>query len=269
MARLKKHKITTVSLIIPAYKQEKTIQKDIKQIKKTMSSIRFNYEIIVVVDGIIDNTFKNAQKLASQNIKIVGYKHNHGKGYAVRYGMANAKGNLIAFLDSGMDINPNGLSLILEDFTWRNADIIIGSKLHRLSKVKYPVQRKILSWGYRMITKSLFGLGVQDTQVGLKVFRRQVLEDVLPRLLVKRYAFDIEMLVVAYNLGYKRIFEAPIEITFSQWSSITSKNFLKLIILMLWDTLAVFYRLKILHYYSNENRRKWRYDPELNFRVNI
>ncbi len=107
--------------------------------------------------------------------------------------------------------------------------------------------------------------------MGMKFFRREVLEKVLPRLLVKRFAFDVEMLAVANDLGYKRIFEAPIDVTlgFGGASTITSQRFLRTVIAMFLDTLAVFYRLKILRYYSDENKRKCRFDPELNFRINV
>lgn len=258
------------SVIVPAYKQEKTIAKDLQRIKAVLDQLRYNYEIIVVVDGFLDKTYEHAKKVVSPKIKVFGYQNNHGKGNAIRYGMAKAKGNIVAFIDAGMDLNPNGISLLLEHCEWYNADIIVGSKLHPASKVEYPWQRKILSWGYRCLTGILFGLKVRDTQVGLKIFKRKVLEDVLPRLIVKRYAFDIEILAVAYSLGYKRIFEAPIELDFTNVpSSITSKSFWHIVTLMVIDTLAIFYRLKILHYYDDKNKRKWRFDPELNFRVNL
>lgn len=265
----KKQHTELISLIIPSYKQEKTIVADISRIKKVMDSLKKSYEIIVVIDGYLDKSREILKKKKIAKVKVVGYANNHGKGYAVRYGMANSKGNIIAFLDAGMDLNPEALSLALDYMKWNKADIVIGSKLHPLSKVQYPWQRKVLSFGYRTLAKMLFGLSVSDTQVGLKVFRRKVLEDVLPRLLVKRYAFDIEILSVAYYLDYKKIIEAPVELTFGDWSSITSSNFLQTIIKMMWDTMAVFYRLRILHYYDDTSRRKWRYDPELNFRINV
>jgi len=182
--------------------------------------------------------------------------------------MARAKGEIIVFLDAGMDIDPEGILNFLKTFTTKKADIVIGSKLHRDSKVHYPWQRKVLSYGYRTLVKLFFGLHIKDTQVGFKMFRRKVLEDVLPCLLVKQYAFDIEILAVANSFGYKKIYEAPISIKFSNYSSITSKSFWGVIFHMLWDTIAVFYRLKILHYYNKTNRRKWKYDPELHFRIN-
>lgn len=272
MKKTKKSKSAFISVIIPAYKQEKTIKKDLLRIKSVLEQLRCDYEMIVVVDGYLDKTLQNANAVNDKKIIVTGYKHNYGKGHAVRFGMAKAKGNIIAFIDSGMDINPNGLSMLLEHFEWYRADIIVGSKLHPVSKVQYPFSRRILSWGYRTLAKILFGLSIRDTQVGMKFFRRKVLEDVLPRLLVKKYAFDIEILAVAYHLGYKRIYEAPIELDFKQFSSIAavdSVGFWKTILHMLWDTLAVFFRLKILHHYDNKSERKRKFDPELDFKVNI
>lgn len=268
MNKIKKSK-DFISVIIPAYKQEKTIERNLFHIKTAMDQIRYDYEIILVVDGYVDKTYENAKKVKFLNVIVTGYAHNHGKGYAIRFGMAKAKGNIVAFIDAGMDINPNGLSMLLEHFEWYNADIVVGSKLHPVSKVDYPFQRRILSFGYRLLVKILFGLHITDTQVGLKLFQRKVLEDVLPRLLVKKYAFDIEILAVAYYLGYKRIFEAPIELNFDSSQSVISKTLWQVILPMFMDTIAVFYRLKIRHYYDNGNKREWRFDPELNFKVNI
>ena len=269
MKSQKASKKDLLSLIIPAFRQENFIFADLLRIKKTMDNLMRNYEMIVVVDGFVDKTFQNAKKINSSKVKVYGYKTNKGKGYAIRFGMAKAKGSIIAFLDSGMDLHPKGIELLLATMQVTDADIVIGSKLHPKSKVYYPWQRKILSWGYRHVVKLFFGLSISDTQVGLKIFRRKVLEDVLPRLLVKRYAFDIEILAVAHYLGYTNIKEAPVTLTFSNWSSISSWNFLATISHMLWDTTAVYYRLKVLHYYDNASKRKWKYDPELNFRINV
>lgn len=227
------------------------------------------FEIIIVVDGRIDKTFERAEKFANDHIRVVGYVHNHGKGYAVRYGMARARGDVIAFIDAGGDILTPSIGIVLEHFRWQHADIVVASKRHPLSKVHYPWSRKILSRGYQLVVRILFGLNVADTQVGLKVYRRQVLEDVLPRLLVKRFAFDIEILAVAHHLGYTRIFEAPVQLDFTGVSSITSMNFWSIVMRMLWDTIAVFYRLRIRRYYDTTNKRKWIFDPELNFRINV
>lgn len=264
-----KTNLSFISLIIPVFKQEKTIARDLRGILVEVNQLHIPFELIVVIDGILDKSFESALSVKSQHIRVVGYKTNHGKGYAVRYGFVHSKGNIVGFLDSGGDIGADGFSMMLEHFRWYNADIIVGSKRHPVSKVNYPLQRKILSFGYQLLTRVLFGLNVRDTQVGLKLYRRGVIEDVMPRLLVKQFAFDIEILAVAHHLGYTRIYEAPVELSFSGTSSITSRNFWTIIFRTLWDTAAVFYRLRILHYYDTVNKRAWRFDPELNFRVNV
>ena len=257
-----------LTVIVPAYKQERTIVKDLQNIEQVLKQIRYDYELICVVDGKVDRTFEKAKKLSSSKIKVIAYEQNHGKGYAVRYGMARAKGDLIAFIDSGMDINPNGISMLLEHMVWYDSDVVVGSIRHSASKViGYPFKRKVFSIGYHLLTRSLFGLRITDSQRGVKIFKREVLEKTLPRLLVKRFAFDIEILAVAYRLGFKKIHDGPVEMDARKfkYSSIGTSTVLSMFI----DTLAVFYRLNILRYYDSKNRRKWAYDPELSFRVNL
>lgn len=260
-----------VSIIVPAYKQAKTILSDLENISNVMSKTRWDYEIICVVDGYLDDTFKNASKTKDSKILVCGYENNKGKGYAIRYGMARANGNFIAFIDAGMDINPNGISLILEHMLWYDADIIVASKRHSASKVKYPFVRKIYSFIYQIMVRILFNLRVRDTQVGLKVFKREVLEKVLPRLVVKKFAFDIEILAVANYLGFNKIYDAPVEIKMDIFNTnfnpallIFNKNIWQMIV----DTLAVFYRLRILKYYDDRSKRQWVYDKDLEMRVN-
>lgn len=241
-----------LSIIIPAYKQAKTIQQDVKNIESCIIQLNIPYEIIIVVDGMKDDTYKNAKKLSTTTIKVIGLELNHGKGYAVRTGMLKADGDIIGFIDAGMDIGPTAISLLINYMNWYDADIIIGSKLHPESKVVYPVFRKILSWGYRSLTHVLFDLSVKDTQVGLKFFKKSVVRKVFPRLVINTFAFDIEILAVARYLGFKKIYEGPIELNFSGASTITSSSFWRVIIIMLIDTFKVLYRLKIVHLYDRK-----------------
>src|SRR3990167_11331215 len=163
-----------LSVIVPAYHQSKTIVKDVRRIEKVLSQIRYSYEIIVVVDGYGDGTYRAAKQMKSLNVKVMVYMKNQGKGHAVRLGMGKATGDYVAFIDSGMEIDPNGISMILEHMEWYNADIIVGSKRHPASVVSYPFERKILSLIYQIIIRLLFNLNVRDTQTGLKIYRRYV-----------------------------------------------------------------------------------------------
>ncbi len=250
-----------LSVVIPAYRAENSIVKTLQGVKEVLDQMPYEYEIIVVVDGILDKTIDIAERYArksSQNIIVTGYQQNMGKGHAVRFGMAKAKGDIIGFTDVGLDIDPSAIPLALEHFRWYNADGIIGSKRHPASKVYYPWQRRILSFGYQLGTRALFGLKVRDTQVGLKIFKREVLLQTLPRLLVKEFAFDVEMLSVANYLGFKRIYETPIELKMEFGAStILSKGFWRTVWKMAWDTAAVFYRLRIMRYYDTKNKKRW------------
>lgn len=238
-----------ISLIVPAYKQENTIAEDIKNLDFALSSFTKDYEIIIIVDGYVDKTYEKLNQIKNNKVLVLGYEINKGKGYAIKLGVEKAKGDVIGFIDAGMDLNPADISLMINMMEWNKADIVIGSKLHPDSIINYPTSRKILSWGYRSLIKILFRLNVRDTQVGLKFFKKKAAKDVFPRIIVKAFAFDVEVLAVARMLGYDKIIEAPIKLSFKQ-GSVTSTNFWKISFWTLVDTLAVFYRLKILNYYK-------------------
>ncbi len=238
-------RIKLLSLVVPTYRQEKIIVKNIKYLENTLSKLPCKYELLVVVDGIVDKTIDKLKKIKSKNLKILYYKKNHGKGYAVRYGISKANGDTIGFIDAGMDISPNSMSTLLVQMKTNNADIMIGSKLHPNSNIKYPPIRKILSWGYRNITRILFGFNVRDTQAGLKFFKRKVATTIFPKLKVNRFAFDVEMLALAEQLGFDRIYEGPINFNFKK-NTITSLNFFKIALETFLDTLLIFIRIKVL-----------------------
>lgn len=253
-----------LSVIVPVYRC-KTIDRDLKTIEKFLGETSYPYEIICVVDGLKDTKDKSkilAKKVLSEKIKVFSYKVNRGKGYAVRFGMARAKGGLIAFIDAGGDLHASGISLALEHMKWYCADIIVGSKRHKASRVNYPFKRRVLSIAVQLATRFVFGVNVSDTQTGLKVFRREVLEQVLPRLVVKRWAFDLEILTVANRLGFKRIYESPVEISYNFASNVGGRAVLNFAI----DYLAIFYRTHLLRYYDSNHTDIWEHDPRLAMR---
>lgn len=248
----------SISLVLPCYKQERTIKKSLLRIEEVLKKLPHKYEIIVYVDGDIDKTRKIVERIAKKNkkIKVMGEKENHGKGYAVKQGMLKATGDIIGFMDADLNLDPSGLEILINFMKLHKAHIVVGSKLHPDSEVNYPFPRKLMSFVYRWMTQFLFGLAVLDTQAGMKIFRKRVAKDVFPRLLVKQFAFDIEVLALANALGYHKIYEAPIKLKFKP-GNISAKNFIAVVFHMIWDTLAVFYRIKILRYYRKSNRKNW------------
>lgn len=253
-----------LSVIIPVYKQERTILRDVRRIIRVLKDTPYSFEILPVVDGTrLDRSWSQLRRLRDKRVLVSGYRHNRGKGYAVRYGMKRARGEVITFIDSGMDIDPQGIIMLLEHMKWYKADIIIGSKLHAASMVEYPWWRRLMTYAYFLMVKLLFGLRVRDTQTGLKAYKQKVLKRVLPRLVVKQFAFDIEILAVAHALGFKRIYDAPVKVNLD-WKSSSIRLFGSTgAISVLWDTVAVFYRLKFLRYYTHGYKRSRVFDEVL------
>jgi len=238
-----------LSLIIPVYKQEKTIVKDITQIKQVLDSIRYDHEIIVVFDGASDQSYEKVRDAKIGKVKTIFYQKNQGKSYAIQLGMKKAVGDYVMFIDSGMEIDPNSISMLLEHMEWYNADIIVGSKRHQASQVEYSKQRKILSYGYYYLVKLMFGIKVTDTQAGIKIFKKNVLKKILPKLVEKKFVGDLEMLVAAKALGFDRIYEAPIKLSYAI-GPLSSAATVQSIAGILLDTLAIWYRVHILRWYS-------------------
>ena len=206
--------------------------------------------MVVVSDGSSDDTHAEAAALDDERVRALRYDRNMGKGYALRTGSAAATGEWIAWVDSDLDLDPGRIEAFLATAKDQRLDVVVGSKRHPESEVTYPTRRRVYSWLYQQLVRAMFSLDVRDTQVGMKLFRREVLDEVLPVVLVKRYAFDLEILAVARSFGFERIAEAPIRLEYQFTASGVNP---RAIAQALWDTAAVFYRLRLLRFY--ERRR--------------
>lgn len=237
----------SLSVVIPSYNQRETIVAELAAFHVFLQTIVPSHEIVLVIDGNADGT-KEAllERSWFPELLVECFDENQGKGLALRHGLRAAHGELVAFIDAGGDLDVTELRSFLAARTLYEADIVIGSKRHSLSEVTYPPIRRLYSWCYQLLNRALFRLRVRDTQVGMKLFRREVLEAVLPRLIVKQYAFDLELLVVAHHLGFRRIVEAPVRIRHGFTSSVSFRA----VFPTFWDTLAVFYRLRLLGWYD-------------------
>ncbi len=233
-----------LSLIMPAYNEGKTIEEVVYRVDNVVKEMGLKYELIIVDDGSIDNTKMKVNNYARNNghVKVVGYNNNVGKGFALKTGFSHAIGEMVVFVDSDADINPKQIAQYVEAF--KGADVVVASKWHPQSKVDTPLLRRVLSHGFNVLVKLLVGLRLSDTQTGLKAIRRSVFLSVFPRLTVKRYAFDVEMLVLANLLGLK-VVELPINIR------IRNLFGLQEIWRMFLDLLGITYRLRVLRWYQH------------------
>lgn len=199
-----------LSVILPAYNEGHIIQETLDRVDNAVKQTGLRYEIVVVDDGSIDDTKRKVANYANKNghVKVVGYKRNTGKGYAVRTGFQCSKGKSVIFIDSDLDIDPQ---LVLRYFkALIRGDIVIGSKWHPQSTVKIRLLRRILSHAFNILARILTGVRLRDTQTGLKAVRKKALEEVFSALSIRRYAYDVELLAVANLYGLK-VVEMPID----------------------------------------------------------
>lgn len=234
-----------ISVIVPAYREGARIVSSLERLTQALDQSGSSWEVIVVVDGD-PTTWAAAQKCRSPQVRVEGYCHNRGKGFALRYGISQARGPLVTFIDSDMEIAPEEIGRMTSLLDLYHADVVVGSKRHPLSEVHYPWTRRAQSLAYQLLVRALFRVRVRDTQTGLKMFRREVADRVVDAALVKRFAFDLELLVLASHFGYRRILECPVKIDY-QFESTTN---LKAAFAVLWDTAAIYYRLNLLRWYD-------------------
>ncbi|GAB4330544.1 MAG: glycosyltransferase family 2 protein [Candidatus Abyssubacteria bacterium] len=242
-----------LSVLMPAHDEGGGIYENIGETLKILESGGCDYEIIVIDDGSCDNTFEEAARFAAQNhhVKLLRNRVNLGKGRALREGFGASTGEFVVFIDADLDLHPSQLQVFFDCMRAEDADVVIGSKRHPDSKLFYPTHRKIVSAVYFFLVKLLFRLPIHDTQTGLKLFKRPVLERVFPQLLVKKFAFDLELLVLAHKHGFK-VAEAPVVVDYRPNIGRKIKRWVSLndIYTTWWDTMAIFYRLYILRHYD-------------------
>jgi len=239
------------SFIVPAYNEENFIEGTLGIIDTIVMNKSLSYEIVVVNDGSADNTLLNAKKYAGKNghVKIISYNQNLGKGHAVKTGFMNAKGNVVFFTDSDMEIDLNKIPEYIDALN--KADIVIASKKHKNSHVTVPLSRRIQSELFNVLVRVFTGIPLKDTQSGLKAMKKSAFVDIIPRLAVKRYAFDVELLAVANLYGLK-VIELPVDI------KLDAKFKPSEMWHMFLDLLGITYRLRIIHWYQRPLQTKFR-----------
>ena len=243
-----------ISVIIPAFNEADIIAESLNETIRVFDEFGCKYELIVIDDGSYDHTYSNALKVAEEhsNVLVKQIKHNRGKGRALKVGFRLASGDYVVFLDADMELHPVQVQTLFDIMRLDDADVVIGSKLHPNSRLNYPLDRRIVSNVYFFLIKLLFGLPIRDTQTGLKLFKYEVLQKVFPRILVKAYGYDLEILVNVHRLGYK-IAEAPIVLNSKQRYGRVGFE----AIWTTWrDTMVIWYRTYILKYYDRFDYRR-------------
>ena len=239
-----------LSIIVPAFNEGSRIYDNLKIIGSALSGFTDDYEIIAVNDGSSDNTGDEIRRAASEDSRIIpaGYEQNRGKGGAIIEGVSLSRGNEVGFIDADLDLSPDQIETYVKAMREQGADVVIGSKMHKDSKLEYPPARKIFSFCYYIMLKVLFGLKCHDTQTGLKIYKGDIIRKVAPEQTVNGYAFDIEMLALASRCGAKLV-EMPVELNYTRNTSfgrIRTGDVLK----MFTDTWKIWWNLRVRKSYS-------------------
>ena len=222
-----------ISIIIPAYNEEKRIENTLKEIDKYLSRQNFDYEILVVNDGSKDKTTEVVRDLVPwiKHLRLINNKENHGKGYVVRQGMLAAKGEYRIFTDADNSTSINQIEKMMPEFK-NGYEVVIGSRDIKgaVIAVPQPWWRIMLGNIFNLIVQVVSGLwGIWDTQCGFKGFTAQAAEDIFSKCKINRFAFDVEVLVLAKKMGYK-IKEIPVTWINSPESKVRFKSMIKMLL---------------------------------------
>jgi glycosyltransferase involved in cell wall biosynthesis/O-antigen/teichoic acid export membrane protein len=241
-----------LTLVVPFYNPGSGLGTYMDDIVDVLSKSNVSFEILAVSYGSTDQKEDQLAGITSDQFTLIRLDQEQGKGAALRAGFSKGRGEYLGFIDGAGALPANLLSNLLDIIRTQRPDIIFGSKRHPRSEVDYPALRRIYSWGYQQLNRSLFHLPIRDTQTGVKVFRRDVLAAVLPRMVEKRFAFDLELFVVARQQGFRHFVEMPVSIDHRFRSAISVHSVRNILI----DTLAIYYRLRVLRFYERDIRAK-------------
>ncbi len=185
-----------LSIIIPAYNEEKRIGNTLSSYLKFFSKNLKDFEIIVVLNGCSDKTISVVKSFIKKDkrLKHLNFKDKIGKGGAIIEGFKAAKGSLIGFVDADLSTNPDSFyDLVLKI---KDHDGVIASRWIKGSRV-YPKQsilRRTAGRGFNILMRSLFFMNYRDTQTGAKLFKKEVIKKVVKRLGITKWAFDVDLL---------------------------------------------------------------------------
>jgi dolichyl-phosphate beta-glucosyltransferase len=196
-----------LSVIIPAYKEGKRIGVNLEECENYFKDKSYSYEIVVVVDGSPDNTAELARTYQGrfENFKVIDNPENHGKGYVVRQGLLEAVGEYRLFFDADGSTSITHLDTFLPEFE-KGFDVVMGSRdidgaYVQIHQAKWKeIFGDTGNWAIRIV----LGLwGYPDTQCGFKMLNAKAAQAVASRMVVDRFGFDFELVVLAKKLGFK------------------------------------------------------------------
>lgn len=199
-----------LSIVIPAYNEEKKIAKDIEAVFSYFKENSIDGELIIVDDGSKDKTYETAKSCTQQfpSLRVINYGQNRGKGYAVKAGILEAQGEFILFADSGICVPYKNANLGLE-LLKGGYDIALGSRHTKDNKsrilLRQPIYRRIGSKIFKFLIQAfnIIPPDIEDTQCGFKLFTKEAGRQIFKKMITEKFMWDIEMLRIAKKENYK------------------------------------------------------------------
>lgn len=229
-----------LSVVVPAYDEAAHLEGNLRRLLTSLDKTGRRFEIIVVDDGSRDGTEEVARHVAAEDerVRVLRQTRNEGKGRALAKGCAAAREDVLILLDADLEIPPEDILPLVERMERAGADVAVGSKYHQEASLVWPLYRRGLSRFYQAVTAILFQLPLRDTQTGLKAIVRSVAVPLLPRLRARRFAWDLELILLAHRAGH-RFVSGPVHVRPSArasrvgWGGALQAG---------WDTLRIFVR---------------------------
>lgn len=223
---------TKLSVIIPAYNEENRLPKTLKAVDEYLRKQSYEYEVLVVNAGSTDRTKEVVQNatLTVRNLNIMDVE-NRGKGYAVRQGMLQARGQYRMFMDADNATTVDHVEKMWPEFE-KGYDVVIGSRDMKGAVIAVPQVwwRRRLGDVFNLIVQLSSGLwGMWDTQCGFKGFTRKAAEEIFVKCTINRWAFDVEVLMLAKKMGF-RIKEVPVTWVNDPYSRVTFSGMVKMLL---------------------------------------
>jgi dolichyl-phosphate beta-glucosyltransferase len=199
-----------LSVVIPAYNEEKIIKKNLRKIMTYLDKKKYTWQIVAVDDGSRDKTSKQVKKIKTKRIKLITFEKNQGKGAALKKGFEEATGEYIIFMDSDLSVPLNHIDNLLGYFQ-KGYEVVIGSRRVEGSKIEVhqPIMRESMGRVFTYLTRKIAGVNLRDFTCGFKGFTREAGKRIFGLSRVKRWSYDAEILFLANKFGYQ-IKEVPV-----------------------------------------------------------
>jgi len=242
-----------VSIVVPAYNESSRLPQSLRLLREYFAGPSWSarsFEVLVVVEHSKDGTLDLARDATAEqaNFHVIDNRVHRGKGYAVRSGMREARGEIVFFMDADLSVPLEEIDRFVAHFDAHPEDqVLLGSRQHPQSRIerRQTFLRQSMGRAFNRILRSLSLLPFRDTQCGFKAFRRDAAREIFALQTIDGFAFDVEVLLLAQSLGF-RIVELPVRWLNSPESKV---HIVQDSLRMLADALTIRRRVtRILHY---------------------